>query len=104
MAGNWTGVGELGEEKKEATSAPHLETTSAALQRRKTSPMNSEVGSEGGDGVGESGKCQGELKVSVRARCCSAITRREMRFPGVSFVILLDFVGERDVRSEGLCS
>ena len=27
-----------------------------------------------------SGKCQGELKVSVRARCCSAMTRREMRY------------------------
>ena len=25
------------------------------------------------------GKCQGELKVSVRARCCSAMTRLEMR-------------------------
>lgn len=66
--------------KKDATSAPHLETTSAALQRRNTSPTNSEVGSDVWVGVGESGKCQGELKVSVRARCCSAITRRDIRF------------------------
>lgn len=27
-----------------------------------------------------SGKCQGELYVSVNARCCSAMTRREIRW------------------------
>jgi hypothetical protein len=48
-------------------------TTSRAEHFRKTSPTKSVKGA-----VGESGKCQGELKVSVRARCCSAITRRDI--------------------------
>ena len=60
------------------TSRPQRETTSLALHFRKTSPTNScEVE------VGLSGKCQGLLKVSVRARCCSAITLRDILFSPV---------------------
>ena len=61
---------------------------SPALHFRKTSPTNSPVSGEeeGFSGVvdvdGE--KCQGLEKVSVRARCCSAITRREIRWGTVS--------------------
>lgn len=62
-------------EARDATSRPMRETTSWALQRRKTSPTNS-VSVRGG--FSASGKCQGESKVAVRARCCSAITRREI--------------------------
>ena len=54
---------------KAFTESKQDETTSLALHFRKTSPTNSF-----GLVVGESGKCQGELKVSVRARCCSAMT------------------------------
>lgn len=36
-----------------------------------------------------SGKYQGELKVSVRARCCSAMTRREMRYMRLDVRILV---------------
>jgi hypothetical protein len=62
-------------EAKACTSNPHRSTTSLALHFRKTSPTNSfDVG------VGLSGKCQGELKVSVRARCCSAITLRDILY------------------------
>lgn len=51
----------------------------AALHFRKTSPITGE-GSLGFTCAGESGKCHGEEKVSVNEMCCSAITRREMRY------------------------
>jgi hypothetical protein len=51
-------------------------TISLALHRKKISPTASACGSWSGWACG---KCQGELKVSVRARCCSAITLREIR-------------------------
>jgi hypothetical protein len=55
-------------------------TTSRAEHLRKTSPTNSRGGAEasGGGVVADGGKCHGEEKVSVRARCCSAIVRREI--------------------------
>lgn len=56
------------------TSSPHRWTTSLALHFRNTSPTNS-VSS----GLA-SGKCQGELNVSVSAKCCSAITRRDILY------------------------
>ena len=56
------------------TSSPQRSTTSLALHLRNTSPTNSWVPPE----LGESGKCHGELNVSVSARCCSAITLREI--------------------------
>lgn len=59
----------------------HSSTTSRALHRRKTSPTKSAFASVGSFAFG---KCQGELKVSVSARCCSAITRREIRWSRVS--------------------
>jgi hypothetical protein len=64
------------------------EMISPALHLRKTSPTNSPVSGEeerfsGGEDV-EGGKCQGLEKVSVKARCCSAITRREIRWETVS--------------------
>lgn len=55
-----------------ATSWPQRVTTSLALHLRNTSPTNS-----ASRGLA-SGKCQGELNVSVKARCCSAITRRDI--------------------------
>lgn len=54
------------------TSRPTRSTTSFALHLKKTSPTNS--ASTGFP----SGKCQWEWKVSVRAKCCSAITRRDI--------------------------
>ena len=66
------------EAQREVTASPQRRTTSPALQRRKTSPTNSVEGSM--VEVLDEGKCQGELKVSVNARCCSAITRREIRW------------------------
>ena len=66
-----------------STAVKHFVTTSRALHFRKTSPTNSVCVV----GVGwASGKCQGEWKVSVSARCCSAITRREIRWILVRFV------------------
>ena len=57
-------------------ACPHRSTTSLATHLRKTSPMNSDSESLA------PGENQGAWKVSVRARCCSAITRREMRCRG----------------------
>lgn len=54
---------------------PQAWTISFALHRRKISPTAS-----WSCGGWELGKCQGELKVSVSAKCCSAMTRREMRW------------------------
>jgi hypothetical protein len=64
------------------------EIISPALHLRKTSPTNSPVSGED-DGTSEEegvegAKCQGLEKVSVRARCCSAITRREIRWEAIS--------------------
>jgi hypothetical protein len=53
---------------------PHSSTISLALHRRKISPTASWSCSSWA-----LGKCHGELKVSVRARCCSAMTRRDIR-------------------------
>ena len=53
---------------------PQRSMASLATHLRKTSPMNS---------VSESfapGENQGAWKVSVRARCCSAMTRRDIRY------------------------
>lgn len=60
------------------TALEHREMTSLATHFMKISPMNSDSDSLA------PGENQGELKVSVRARCCSAMTRREMRCGGVS--------------------
>jgi hypothetical protein len=64
------------------------EMISPALHLRKTSPTNSPVSGEeerfSGEEDVEGGKCQWLEKVSVRARCCSAITRREIRWGTVS--------------------
>jgi hypothetical protein len=54
-------------------NSPHSLMTSFALHRKRTSPTKS-------DSELVCGICHGELKVSVSARCCSAITRREMRY------------------------
>ncbi len=59
---------------------PHRETTSPALHLRNTSPTNSVVA------VWASGKCQGLWKVLVRARCCSAITLRDIRYCFISMI------------------
>jgi len=53
--------------------SPIRETTSRAEHLRNTSPTKSVSGA-----VVDEGKCHGELNVSVRARCCSAITRRDI--------------------------
>src|SRR2546421_12973043 len=54
-------------------NSPHSLMMSFALHRNRTSPTKS-------DSEVVCGICHGELKVSASARCCSAITRREMRY------------------------
>lgn len=56
------------------TSRPQRSMTSFALHFKKTSPTNSIS-----EACFASGKCHGELNVSVNARCCSAITLRDIR-------------------------
>lgn len=58
-------------------SFPHRSITSFALHFRKTSPTKSAFKSVRS---WEPGKCHGELNVSVSARCCSAMTRREILY------------------------
>lgn len=65
---------------------PIRDTTSRAEHFRNTSPTNSVCEVEV-TVLGESGKCQGLEKVSVSARCCSAITRRDIRYNGLSVKI-----------------
>jgi hypothetical protein len=74
--------------EREVMVLKQREIISPALHFRKTSPTNSPVSGEeegfSGEEDADGEKCQGLEKVSVRARCCSAITRREIRWGTIS--------------------
>lgn len=74
ISGIWA-FGPYARRMRSCVVLPQSSTISLALHRRKISPTASWSCSNWAFG-----KCQGELKVSVSARCCSAMTRREMRY------------------------